>query len=209
MKTSKLRVTGLCVGNSPVTGDPSVTLDSHHKGPIMRKSFPYHGNIIGSSPMVSCRGTQTCCGYIYYGEYRLALMLISIIGPVTDTNMNTSTHGSRVMHGCVGELGHYRFKYWLVSFPAPSHYLNQRKNIVNWFHGNKFQWNSNQNTNIIVQENVFENVVCEMVALLSRSQCVNNTLSLCSTLFYPIKCSVIWHLPMVINTTFMLYILEY
>ena len=33
-KTSKIRVTGLCAGNSPVTGEsPS------HKGPVMRKCF--------------------------------------------------------------------------------------------------------------------------------------------------------------------------
>ena len=34
-KTSKLRVTGLSEGNSPVTGD------SPHKGPVTRKMFPF------------------------------------------------------------------------------------------------------------------------------------------------------------------------
>ena len=33
--TSKLRVTGLCEGNSPVTGDPP------HKWPLTRKMFPF------------------------------------------------------------------------------------------------------------------------------------------------------------------------
>ena len=33
-KASKLRVTGLCAGNSPVTGDP-------HKGPVTWKMFPF------------------------------------------------------------------------------------------------------------------------------------------------------------------------
>ena len=32
---------------------------------------------------------------------------------------------------------------------------------------NKFQWNSNQNTNIFLHENAFENIVCEMAAILS------------------------------------------
>ena len=38
-KTSKLRVTGLCVGNSPVTGE------FPHKWPVTRKMFPFddHG----------------------------------------------------------------------------------------------------------------------------------------------------------------------
>ena len=34
-KTSKLRVTGLCVGNSPGP------VDSPHKGPVTRKMFPF------------------------------------------------------------------------------------------------------------------------------------------------------------------------
>ena len=37
---------------------------------------------------------------------------------------------------------------------------------------NKFQWNFNRNSNIFIQENVFESVVCEMAAMLSRPQCV-------------------------------------
>ena len=32
---------------------------------------------------------------------------------------------------------------------------------------NKLQWNWNPNTNIFIQENVYENVVGEMVAILS------------------------------------------
>ena len=35
-KTSKLRVTGLCVGNSPGP------VNSPHKGPVTRKMFPFH-----------------------------------------------------------------------------------------------------------------------------------------------------------------------
>ena len=44
-KTSKLRVTGLCVGNSPVTGELP------HKGPVTRKMFPFDDIImISTSP---------------------------------------------------------------------------------------------------------------------------------------------------------------
>ena len=57
---------------------------------------------------------------------------------------------------------------------APSHYLNQCWDIVNWTPGNKLQWNFNHNSNIFIQENAFENVVCEMASILSRPQCVNS-----------------------------------
>ena len=38
-KTSKLRVTGLCAGNSPVT------VNSPHKWPVTRKMFPFDENV--------------------------------------------------------------------------------------------------------------------------------------------------------------------
>ena len=41
-ETSKLRVTGLCEGNSPVTGE------FPHKGPVTRKMFPFDGVIVYS-----------------------------------------------------------------------------------------------------------------------------------------------------------------
>ena len=56
---------------------------------------------------------------------------------------------------------------------ASSHYLNQcwNWNIVNLTLRNKLQWNIG-NSNIFIQENACENVVCEMAAILSRPQCV-------------------------------------
>ena len=53
---------------------------------------------------------------------------------------------------------------------APSHYLNQSWNIVNLTLTNKLQWNSN----IFIQENAFERIVCEMTAILPRPQSVNS-----------------------------------
>ena len=44
--------------------------------------------------------------------------------------------------------------------------------FVNWTLRNKFQWNWNRNSYIVIQENAFENVVRKMVAILSRPQCV-------------------------------------
>ena len=53
-------------------------------------------------------------------------------------------------------------------------YLNQCWNIVNWTLMNKLQWNSDRNSNIFIQENTFENVICEMASIIS--QCVNTVL---------------------------------
>ena len=41
---------------------------------------------------------------------------------------------------------------------------------------NKLQWNFNRNSNIFIQENAFESVVCEMAAILSRPQWVNKVM---------------------------------
>ena len=46
-------------------------------------------------------------------------------------------------------------------------------NIVNWTLRNKLHWNFNRNSNIFIQENALESVVCEMATILSRPQCVN------------------------------------
>ena len=61
-----------------------------------------------------------------------------------------------------------------TAWSAPSHYLNQCWNIVNWILGKTFQWNFNWNHNIFIQENVFEIVVCETAAILPQPQCVNS-----------------------------------
>ena len=55
---------------------------------------------------------------------------------------------------------------------AYMHYLNQCWIIVNWTLRNKLQWSINQNSNIFIQENAFESVVCETATILSRPQCV-------------------------------------
>ena len=51
---------------------------------------------------------------------------------------------------------------------APSHYLNQCCNIINWTLGNKLQWNLNRNFHIFIQENKFENIIRKLVAILSQ-----------------------------------------
>ena len=71
---------------------------------------------------------------------------------------------------------HHWFRQWLIAGSAPSHYLNQCWNIVNWTNRNKLQWSRNRNTYIFIQENTLENIFWKMAAILSRSQCVKTCL---------------------------------
>ena len=59
----------------------------------------------------------------------------------------------------------------------PSHYLNQWCNILNWILRNKL-WNCNRHSYRFIEQNALQNIVCEMTAILSRPQCVNNRLLL-------------------------------
>ena len=77
-------------------------------------------------------------------------------------------------HICVGELGHHIVQGMACHlFLATSHYLNQCWIIVDWRPGNKFQLISSRNSFILIQEIVFEIVVCKMVAIFSRGRWVN------------------------------------
>ena len=83
------------------------------------------------------------------------------------------THWGRVTHTCVSTLTIIGSDNGLSpAWSAPSHYLNQCWNIVNWTLRNKLQWNFNRNSNIFIQ-NAFENAVCEMASIWSRPQWVN------------------------------------
>ena len=46
---------------------------------------------------------------------------------------------------------HYWFRLWLVAWSAPSHYLDQYRNNVNWTLRNKLKWNFNQNFNYSIK----------------------------------------------------------
>ena len=61
----------------------------------------------------------------------------------------------------------------LCAWASPSHYLHQWWNIVDTNLRNKLQWNLKLNSFIFIQENAFENVVCEMASISSRPQWVN------------------------------------
>ena len=58
-KTSKLRVTGLCAGNSPAT------VNSPHKGPVTRKMLPFDDVIMSSEYLINKsyqQGSVSYCG---------------------------------------------------------------------------------------------------------------------------------------------------
>ena len=68
----------------------------------------------------------------------------------------------------------YIYIYWLfeADWTAPSHYLNQCWNNAKWALRNKLQWHFYRNSNNSIEENSFENVVCEMLSISSWTQYV-------------------------------------
>ena len=72
------------------------------------------------------------------------------------------------MHTCIGKLTIIGSDNGLAS--------EQRQAIIrtNAEIENKFQWNFNWHSNIFIQENAFQNVICEKPSILSRPQCVKN-----------------------------------
>ena len=77
-------------------------------------------------------------------------------------------------HIGVSDSSQHWFRWWLVAYSAPSHYLNQCWVIVNWTLRNKLQWNFSQKSKFIIQESAFENVGREVVAILSWGRWVIN-----------------------------------
>ena len=68
-----------------------------------------------------------------------------------------------VPHICVSESGEHRLIY-----SAPSYYPDQYWVMVNRTLRNILQWNCFQNTTFFIHENVFEKIVREKAAILSR-----------------------------------------
>ena len=67
----------------------------------------------------------------------------------------------------------------VMAYSAPSHYLSQCSLIVNRILRNKFQWNSNGNTKFFIQDNAYENVACEIAAILSWERWVKGMGCVC------------------------------
>ena len=87
---------------------------------------------------------------------QLLIHALNLAGP-TYLCFNSSQSNAAYMRHWTGSS----LVQWLVACSAPRHYLNQCWSIVNWTPVNKFQWNLNLNSIIFIQENAFENVVCQ------------------------------------------------
>ena len=83
-----------------------------------------------------------------------------------------SNHWGSMTHICVSKLTIIGLDNGLPPELRQAIILNQCGNIVNWTLRNKLQWNLKEDSYIFIQENAFESVVCEIVAILSRRQCV-------------------------------------
>ena len=101
--------------------------------------------------------TQTACS-------DLQLLMIPSAGILLNSLRSSDAYMRQLTN-------HHWFRWWLVAWTAPSHYLNQYWNIVNWTLRNKLQWNFNRDSHIFIQENALVNVG-KMVAILSLPQCV-------------------------------------
>ena len=105
-------------------------------------------------------------------SYRLQFYHIFSLGYVL-------THRYRVTHICVNKLTTIGSDNGLSPGPAPSRYLNQCKNNIDWTLAIKLQC-VNRNFYIFIQENAFENIVGEPAAtILFRPQCVSGVCRSC------------------------------
>ena len=91
------------------------------------------------------------------------------------------THLPLAPHICVSELVEHWFREWLLSYSAPSHYLNLCWVIFNWTFRNKLRWNFDIKTKLFINKKESENIVCEKVGILSSGRWVKISLKFVST----------------------------
>ena len=103
-KTSKLRVTGLCVGNSPGP------VNSPHKGPVTRKMFPFDDVIMGYKYRAGSVVTATWANISIVNDFFYL--------PYTVFYTKTSSNGN-IFHVtcplCGDSIGHRWFPFTEVS----------------------------------------------------------------------------------------------
>ena len=103
--------------------------------------------------------------------------------PRTDQSKTKTCHWGRVAHICVSKLtiigsdnglspGRRQAIVWtnarILLIRPPKGRINNILALVQI----KLPWNCNRNSNVFIQENALENVVCEMASISSRPQCV-------------------------------------
>ena len=91
---------------------------------------------------------------------------------------HTLTHWGRVTHICVGKLTIIGSDNGLAPGWCQAIIWTSVRILLIGHLGlvKKSQWNSDQNSNIFIQQNVFENVLSKMAAILSRPQCAKGRL---------------------------------
>ena len=90
-----------------------------------------------------------------------------------------STHWGPVTHICISNTNQHCFRCRLFGTKPLSEPMWPYFNYVHTIR-NIFQWNFSWNSKDFIQENELKNFVCEMAAILSWPQCVNNVLT-CSS----------------------------
>ena len=90
-KTPKLRVTDLCAGNSPVTGN------SPHKRPVTRKMFPFDDVIICILPQsAGCKHLYQLYTHGFFSDFSFGL--------IEQFSVNLSWWLSHILRGCSAKI---------------------------------------------------------------------------------------------------------
>ena len=89
-------------------------------------------------------------------------------------------------HICVGKINQYWFRLWPVACLGAKPLSEPMLIYCCLDSVNKFQGNWNKNAKLFIQENAFENVVCEMATIFSQPQYVK------SSLHKPLHCCI-WY----------------
>ena len=94
----------------------------------------------------------------------------NVVAVIPKVSFNSSPPSSAYMRQ---ETGSALVQVMACRLTAPSHYLSQYWLVVNWTLRNKLHWYFNRQSIICIEENAFENVVCDFPAKLSRGRWVN------------------------------------
>ena len=118
-----------------------------------------------------------CCQSTRNGLSQCGPSSLSIYGTIRSQWVKTLIHNDAVnifpsQGYCFYSLNYNWFRQWLVAWSAPSHYLNQSSDIVNWNPRNKLKWHFTLNSYIFIHDNPIKTVIWKMLAILSRPHCV-------------------------------------
>ena len=148
-----------------------IWLKPHH---ILNINGLEHDCCISTASALVILQSGTKCFWVLM-SWVLNLTIMASTGISVDNFLEKQlTHWGRVTHICVSNLT-------IIMIIGSDNGLspgrrqaiirtNDGQLIVNWTLRNKLQWNFSRNSNIFIQENVFESVVWKMAAILSWPQ---------------------------------------